>query len=494
MPSYPGFVGPSYLSQSPVADCEMLMNFYVELLETPYGRSRSALYPTPGLTPFVGFDQGVVDVGCRAGFEMNGRSFAVMGQGFYELFANNSIIKRGTVAANDQLATISSNGVLGQLLITSGGNAYAYDLNTNVLTQIAALNGLATMGGVVDGYGLVFNGNATIVYVSAVGDVSNYTIGTNFFQRSIAPDPWRAMVIRRSEIILVGEYTGEVWRDVNAGIGQPFAPDLGAVFNAGTSAPWSVKVSDELVVWVKNTPAGDGTIVAMRGYVPEKISNYGVDTAVAGYRRDMALADAETLIYQDIGHTFANVRFPRGNATWTWDTTSTYWHQRGYWNAPQARFDLWRPRVHWTAFGRNLVGTADSSTIFELDNDVTTEADGTSTRRVRVAPPLYATDGQRLWCDRLGVELQTGVGTQSGQGQHPQAMLRISNDYGQTWGPQRMRNVGEVGKYGQKVYWLRNGSSLSSWVPELSVSDPVPWRVVDADVLGRNIANLRRAA
>ena len=495
--NYPGLIGPSYQSQSPVADCEMLMNWYPERLETPYGRNRAALYPTPGFTPFVGAAQGITDVGCRAGFAMNGRSFMVIGAGFYELFGNQTVTRWGSVTQDQYPATISSNGAAGgQLLITSGRDAYSFVLATNTFAVIGALAGLATMGGMVDGYGLVFNGQNSTVYVSALSDFTSWTIGTNYFQRSIAPDPWRAMVIRRSEIILVGEYTGEVWRDVNAAIGQPFAPDLGAVFNAGTSAAWSVKVSDDLVVWLKNTPAGDGTIVAMTGYNPQRISNYGVETAISGYGRASSVADAETLIYSDVGHTFPVFQFPMANGTWAFDTAGgNYWHQRGAWNAPLNRFDMWKPRIYWHAFGRHLVGERATGTIYQMDSTLGTETNGVDgVRRVRVAPPLYAVDGNRMWVDRMDLELQSGVGTQTGQGANPKIMMESSRDYGQTWGTQRMRAVGGPGQFGTRVFWLRNGSSLKSWVPRLTVTDPVPWRIVDASVLGTNIANGQRAA
>jgi hypothetical protein len=233
----------------------------------------------------------------------------------------------------------------------------------------------------------------------------------------------------------------------------------------------------------------------MTGYNPQTISNYGVDTAIAQYGRASSIADAETLIYSDVGHTFPIFQFPMANGTWCYDTASDgYWHRRGYWNAPLNRFDAWRPRIYWHAFGKHLVGDSRTGTIYQMDSTLGTETSGEGIRRVRVAPPLYASDGQRLWVDRLDLELQSGVGTQSGQGADPQAMLRISQDYGQTWGTQRMRSVGKAGQFGKRVFWLRNGSSLGSWVPELSVTDPVPWRIVDADVVGTNIANGQRAA
>jgi len=53
MVRFPGFIGPSYSSQSLSADCQTTMNWIPELIESGKGKSVAALYPTPGLKTFA---------------------------------------------------------------------------------------------------------------------------------------------------------------------------------------------------------------------------------------------------------------------------------------------------------------------------------------------------------------------------------------------------------------------------------------------------------
>ena len=56
MPDF-GFVGPSYTAQSIYVDAQECINFYPEIdpLKQPGERGVVALYPTPGLTPQIVF-------------------------------------------------------------------------------------------------------------------------------------------------------------------------------------------------------------------------------------------------------------------------------------------------------------------------------------------------------------------------------------------------------------------------------------------------------
>jgi len=58
-------------------------------------------------------------------------------------------------------------------------------------------------------------------------------------------------------------------------------------------------------------------------------------------------------------------------------------------------------------------------------------------------------------------------------------MFRSSADGGKTWSNERTMNAGAVGKYKARAYLTRLGKPRM-WVPEVSVSDPIPWRVIDA--------------
>jgi hypothetical protein len=487
---YPGFCGPSSQLQSAWADCERTVNWYYEPIQDPGAPFDAALYPVPGLSPFIEPAAGITDSGARGGISVNGRTFMVVGSGFYELLENGQVTRRGTVAQDGNPATVTSNGVAGgQLFITSGGNGYTYTLATNVLTKV--LDDEATMGGMLSARFLAFNVKNGKVRMSGQNDGLTWD-ATLYFQRTLAADPWRAMLVNPPNIWLIGEYTGEVWYDSGA-FPQPFAPVNGAFFPYGTPATFSAQVVGEYVTWLAKGKEGAPIVVAARGYAPAEISNFAVGTALSRYYRNGQVSDAEVLAYGDADHLFACFQFPSARATWCFDFATGSWAERGTWNSAQNRFDAWSPRVHLAAFGRHLVGLRNSGTISTLDPTVGTEADGTPIRRVRVAPPLVATPDRRVIVDRLQVYAEPGLGTRDGQGADPQLMLRVSYD-GKTWGNERMTSAGRRGQYRHKVVFNRCGSSDVLWVPEISVSDPVPWRLVGADLRGSGIAVPQRVA
>jgi hypothetical protein len=74
-----------------------------------------------------------------------------------------------------------------------------------------------------------------------------------------------------------------------------------------------------------------------------------------------------------------------------------------------------------------------------------------------------------------------GLGTSTGQGQNPMAMLECSNDGGKTYGHEHTGSAGKMGEYSRRLRFNRLGLSRDR-VHRLTVSDPVPWRIVDAFV------------
>jgi len=467
---WPDFIGPSYQSQSQWADIERLMNWFVEPMESPGAKNRYALYPTPGQQTFLS----VSDVGTRALFSMNGRTHAVVGSTVYELFSNALTASRGTVVQDSNMAQIAYNGRAGnQLLIASGGNGYCLNLTTNVLTPVLA--GDCVQVGMIDEYFLAFNG--TQYRISNLNDGLTWD-PTQFIQRSIAPDPWQAMVVDgQRQIWLIGEQTGEV--HYNAGsFPFPFAPIPGAVFKFGTPAPWSVVSAADSVMWLSQTSAGAGMVVQARGYTPSRVSTFAVETAIANYQRNSRITDAEALVYEDQGHVFYVLNFPSANATWVYDLTTQQWHERGTWNSSANQYDRWHPRVHCYAFGKHLVGENGTNVIGSVDTTFGSEVDGRAIRRMRIAPGIN-NQWEPLYYRSLELYMQTGLGLASGQGSNPMVMLRTSDDAGMTWSSERTCSAGAIGQFGVRVMWLRMGRSYDRTI-EVTVSDPTPWRLVDA--------------
>lgn len=486
MPRFPGFIGGSATGQSVISDAERTVNLYVEKAQSEAAQNPSSLYPAPGFQAWGH----VADVGSRGFLFVTGRMFGVIGGGFYEFDQNGTATKRGAVAVDANPAQIVFNGVLGgQLAIASGGNLYYYVLATNVLTQILA--GEATMVAFAAGFGLAFNKNNGKVRLSNLNDFSVWNAGT-FFQRSLFGDPWQAMFVDANNLIwLPGTDSFEVWYNTGAGT-QPWAPLSGLVGRYGIASSFAFGQSGAGNFWLARNPEGIGQVILTRGSIPQAVSTYVVNTAIAGYLRTSRIDDAEVLVYQQEGHTFPVISFPSAAASWAYDAEGQNWAERGQWDAMHGRYGLWAPRVHCQAFGKHLVGDRSTGTVWNMDTAFATEIDGTGIRRLRRAPHLNH-EHARLAIDQLELLCDVGLGLASGQGSDPRMMLRISTDGGRTWSNERTCGVGRLGEYRKRVFWTRLGAPMDA-VFELSYSEPVPLRIVDAYLNNKELSNQQGAA
>ena len=108
--------------------------------QAPQGRHRSVRWParhTPGLKAFGTAGSGPVrGVFYDPGVE---RLFCVSGGEFYELGEGGAATKIGDVATGILPVTWASNGVGGQqIMLTSGGRGYIFDLRDDTFTPITA--------------------------------------------------------------------------------------------------------------------------------------------------------------------------------------------------------------------------------------------------------------------------------------------------------------------------------------------------------------------
>lgn len=478
---YPNFCGPSYTSQSPLADCAALRNWYLETMEED--GERVVCYPTPGRQLFSGIANGITDIGGRALLSIGGFVRAVFGVGLYSISENGSATRLDSGAQDSMPATISYNGANGnQFFYTTGGNGYIEDATSHVVTQV--LTGDATMGGMIDGYFLAFDLETSTFRISDLNDGLTWD-PTQFQQNSITADPWQAMVCDGNrKIWFVGEQRGQIWYDQGT-FPFPFTPYPGAVFNFGTPAPFSVKVAGDSVMWLTKNENGQAQVVRTVGFQPRRVSDYSVETAIAGYSRTATINDAEALVYEDGGHLFYCLTFPSANATWVYDVSTGQWHERDSTNAQTGRSQLWRPRVHCYAFGQHLTAERENGTIATMDTAIGTELDGEIIRRLRIPAPLRVKERRgRGVVKRFEADFEPGTASLTGQGAVPQAMFRSSDTFGRTWSMQREASPGRTGQRNAKVFWNRCGDFDDTWVPEITVTDPNPWRLVDGFVDG----------
>lgn len=468
---YRGFMGGSYVSQSPEVDCEDLMNFYPEISESNGAKTPIALYPSPGVRRF----SSVAQLGGRAMFTNgDGRVFGVTGQQFYEYFADGSSIARGAVAFDANPAFIASNGNGGQQLgVCAGDHFYCYDLVTNTLTEV--LTSGATFCGFLYGYFVVLDNGNSRVQMSDLFDGLVFD-PTNFFEPTISEGPWIAMqVTRYGQIWLLGPKDGEVW--YNAGTFPiPFAPHPSGLVTFGIAAPFTLQESNDAVTWLATNTAGGYKVMRATGYRPERVSNHAEEYAFTQYAR---VDDAIGSAYSDQGHDFLVLKFPTAQKTRVLDFTTGFWAGRGTWIAEDNRYVAWRPTYHCFGFGRHLWADSDSGFLYEANIHFAHDVDSRVIRRYRTAPAI-SRGNLRLFFGRFELELESGLGLSQGQGSDPQVTMQCSNDGGKTWGTERSCGAGKMGEYGKRVFWDQNGSSRNRSVRTI-FTDPIDnWRIVNA--------------
>ena len=72
----------------------------------------------------------------------------------------------------------------------------------------------------------------------------------------------------------------------------------------------------------------------------------------------------------------------------------------------------------------------------------------------------------------LELDFERGIGLVSGQGSDPMVGLEVSKDGGKTWGQELWRSMGKIGKYLNRTYWNRIGTSRDT-VFRWTITDPV---------------------
>lgn len=464
---YKAFVGPSYRSQSYVADQEECINRFVEAVEGPGAPFPTVLLPVPG---FRSFATSPVS-GCRGMYtDASGRCFAVFFSTLYEISVLGVMTARGTLATDANPVTFCTNGPDDQLFITSGDHGYCYTLATNVLTEV--LTSGATQGGFLDGYFIAFDRTGNQIRISDLFDGLVWD-PTQFLARSTGADPWMAMIVTPYyQVVLGGKLTGDILTNVGT-FPFPFAPDKSAAFAEGVAATFSMQQAGKATTWVSTNGAGGYQVMAAIGYNPHRISNHAIERLLKQMTR---VDDAIGQTYEEEGHAFVLLTFPSEETTLCFDFSTQAWHKRGTWISEENRYIYSRAVFHCVFNGMHLMGDRDGSIVYEMTDEVFTDVEDRPMRWLRRAP-AFLNEHKRIIVNRIEFLMETGIGLSgTGQGSDPVMMIRASRDFGQTWGAERQLKLGKQGEYWRRVFATRFGAGRG-WVFEASGTDPVPMRM-----------------
>ncbi len=471
------FIGGAYTSKSINVEAQRCVNLYPEMDETQQGVNPAALYGTPGLT--LKSDLG--PNANRAGgmyVTSTGRWFDVIGNHLFEIYADGTFVSRGTLNTNVGPVTITDNGATAsiggdQLGVCDGQFLYVLNFTTNVFGEVTDEDfpGAGTLT-FQDQYFVVNKPGTREVFASDLLDGSEWN-ALSFGVKEGWADPIVCVKSDGENLWIFGSQSYEVW--YNSGESPfSFARRLGTLSHIGCASAASVILMRSMMFWLGEGSNGRGVVFMSNGFTAQRISTHAIEFYLAQQ------ADLTTTVawnYEREGHYFYCLSLQTANRTLVYDLTTQIWHERAYLE-PDGFFG--RHRGISCAFfqGQNYVGDYANGKVYLLDEDAHTD-NGRPLKRLR-STPHFSNNNTRIIIDRFQLLLQSGIGTQTGQGVDPQVMLRVSKDFGHTWGAERRASMGKVGEYAKRCFWNSIGQSRD-FVFEVSVSDPV--KVVFTDAL-----------
>lgn len=439
--------------KSPNVSAQRRVNLYLEFRPEEDG-IRIVAHGTPGLTLFVDFG----DTLARGAHVIGTLLYIVHRGTLWEV--NNAGVKtnRGTLLTTTGRVYMTDNGTT--LMITDGTYGWTYNTSTLAFAQITDVDFPAPSSVTwQDRYYIVSKAASGRFYISAPDDPTSWN-ALDFANAEGNPDNLVRLIADHGELILLGDVTTEFWGDSGAA-DFPFARQGSAVVEWGLAAAESLAKFDSSLMFLGRNRMGECQVVMLNGYTPTNVGSQDFLDAINKYS---TVNDATAWSYMNNGHAFYQINFPTAGKSWLYDGATKVWSE-----LQDATFG--RHRANLGVFFINNMVVADYSNgkVYRLDKTVYTDNGAMIPRKIisrHLISDKYTPIGQ-LWID-----MEQGVGTATGQGVLPQAMLRVSEDRGHTWSNEIWRDFGAIGDFQQRALWNRLGSAYS-WTLELSITDPV---------------------
>jgi len=492
MPMVP-FLGQQYEHGSPDVSPQETVNLYPEILKDRNAKSKYILRGTPGTDTFSQVELGV---SCRGlHFSANSVLYAVVGGNLYEVGADGVSTNRGTLGLFSSTCSMADDG--DYLLIADGQKLWSLEFATNTFTDVD-LTPVFDEPPIVDNpmqvkwlnNRFVLIGDDTNKYywseaktLPGVEPVGALTWGAlNFNTASSSADNINAITVRQNELWLFGKQSYEV-HAITTDPDLPFSYRGGSASEIGCGAPNSVAQIGENIFWLGSNRAGSGQVfMSSDGYNARPISTIPISEKMAEIQNNELenVDDAVGYTYSQNGHTFYVLNMISANLTWVFDLTTGEWHKRATRDPLLNIQNRWEPIYAVYAYDKVICGSNTEGRLLLLSMDKYDEWDGRPILRLRRSP-IYWGALREVVYNSFVLDIQTGVGVQTGQGSNPKCMIRVSRDGGHTWSSQLTRNLGKIGQYDYRVRLNGLGSSREMAL-EVSISDPVKNTWIGADL------------
>jgi len=439
-------------TRAEAANGSRLVNLYAEALP-PDSKTPVALYGTPGTWTFASLPTAPV----KALHKLKDKLYAITETRLYYVDQVGAHTEIGTIDQSGPVSA-STNGI--DLVFVDGKKGYAYN-ETDGLRELSGDGWYpATTVTYQDGY-FIFNRAGTGQFF--LSDLLSTGFDPlRFATAEGAPDDTVAVLSDHRELWVFGTHSIEVW--YNSGdVDFPFERMQSAFIEKGCQAPHSADKLDNTVFWLGD----DGIVYRASGYQPLRISTHAIEARIGDNN-----LDATAYTYIEEGHAFYVLTLPSKNLTVVFDVSTGLWHERSHYH-----WGRHHAACHVYAYGQHLIGDFQNGQICTMALNIHTD-NTDEIRRVAVSPPLHA-NRRRATMHRLELDMESGVGLVTGQGDNPQAMLQWSDDGGKTWSNEYWAEIGKIGNYLTRVAWNRLGMFRQRQY-RVQISDPIPVAILGA--------------
>ena len=466
-------LGQSYVARSVNAADARMVNLFAEVLSE--GKEAAFLQRAPGLRKLNTIGNGPIR-GLWAFAADDDVAFVVSGTQLYKISPTYVPTLIGSVSGTGPVS-MADNGT--QLFIACNGPSYIYNNDTNAFGPITDPDfpGAVTVA-YLDGYFVFNQPNSQLMWVTQLLDGTSID-PLDFASTEGAPDGLIAVSSNFREIWAFGTNSIEVWYDTGA-TDFPLQRIQGAFNELGLAAPFSVAKVDNGLFWLGRDRRGQGIVYRANGYSGERISTHAVEWQIQQYAD---LTDAIAYTYQQDGHSFYVLIFPTANTTWVYDLANQAWHERA--GFVDGAFTRHRSNCQMAFNHEIVVGDFENGNIYAFDLDDYSD-NGSIQKWLRTWRALGPgkNDLKRSAQHSLQLDVESGVGLNTGQGSDPQVMLRWSDDGGHTWSNEHWSSMGKIGQFYKRVFWRRLGMTLKirDRVYEVSGTDPVKIAIMGAEL------------
>jgi hypothetical protein len=390
----------------------------------------------------------------------NSKLYGVSGNTVYAIGADWSFSSIGTIGTSYGPVSMDDNATT-IALVDGSTKGHAIDLASTTMT---AITGDAFYGAdhvsYIDTY-FLFNKPGTPQFYSS--DSNSLTFDSLWFANKVAySDYLVTLAVAHREIWLLGQTTSEVW--IDAGAAQfPFQAMQGVFIDYGCAAKYSVAKTDNALFWLARDKTGQGIVLRGASYEATRISTHAIENAISKYP---VISDAIGFCYQQQGHVFYVLTFPRADRTWVYDISTGQWHE-WCWIDDNGLEHRHRANCHAFCYGTNVVGDWENGNLYALDPNVFTD-NGAPIKRVRGFPHMVE-DGKRVMYRQFIADMQVGTAL---PGNDSTVSLRWSDDRGASWGNPVQGSLGATGAYLTSIQFQRLGMARDR-VFELAWSSPI---------------------